>query len=264
MFKNLLLSLCLLTFFSTCSVEGHYIRPSHVDKETWNEVKPHFLPYDHPIRKSLDGIFHQKKRALLSKKSMKKAGFTNSEPEKTTRIIVTRHSSIPGYIIKTHLDSQKARKNLPEQHYWLLRIEGVKRIKELIAQNGWEETFKVPKKWIYPLPAHPAPPPAFQRINFILVEEDMNLLDTKENKKMWASSVVDKSLLEKLFTITETLGLNDCAKPDNAPFAYDGKIAFIDTQSFDEWPVLYKKLTPFLSSEMRTYWKSLTKKSRKS
>jgi hypothetical protein len=264
MFKSLCLSIVLLTITSTVSLEAQYVRPSHVDIETWKEVEPHFVPYNHPIRKSLDSIFHQKKRVLLSKKSMKKAGFTNYEPEKTTRILVTRHPKLPGYIFKTHLDAQKARKNLPEQHFWLLRIEGAKTIKNLIAEKGWQNTFTVPKKMIYPLPAHPAPPSAFQRINFILVEEDMDILGAKENNQMWGSGAVDKELLDKLYFITETLGLNDCAKPDNAPFSRDGTIAFIDTQTHENWPVFYKKLTPFLSPEMRTYWKSLTKRSRKS
>lgn len=243
---------------SATLLEAHYKRPSHVDKEAWEEVKPYFLPYDHPIRPSLDAIF-QKQRALLSKKNMEKAGFLHCTPEKTTRIIVTRHPDLPSLVIKTHLDAQKARKNLPEQHYWLLRIQGARAIQQLVEEHGWSDTFTTPKKWIYPLPAHPAPPPSFHRINFILVEEDMDILSAKENKQMWRSRAVTKEFLKKFHTILETIGLKDCAKPDNAPFSQNGKIAFIDTQSHSEWPVSYHKLTPYLTPEMERYWKSLTK-----
>lgn len=255
--------LLLLIILCTFPIEAAYYRPSHVSKKRWEEVKPYFLPENHPIKRKLDVLFSQKKRILLNKRSLKKAGFSNPVPQETTRVIVTTHPSLPGYIIKTHLDAQKARKNLPEEHFWKLRIQGISLIRKLVAEKGWSETFALPKKWIYPLPSKPAPPSAFQRIDFILVEEDMRLLERKVNENKWKSKTVDQELLGKVYTILEELGLSDCAKPDNIPFTIEGKIAFIDTQSFHDWPVRYFRLNPYLSLKSKKEWKQLIRHSKK-
>jgi len=239
--------------------EGTYERPSHIKKTVWNVVTPHLLPENHPIKKKLDKIF-SKDRVVLNKNSMKKAGFTTATPQKVTRLIVTKHPQLEGYVIKTYLDAQKAHKNKSEEHFWLMRIKGANAIRDLISDKEWEANFKVPKKWIYPLPKNPSPPSSFQRINFILVEEDMNILGNKENKRNWGSDVITQNLLKDLITILDTLGLKDCAKPDNIPFSHDGKIAFVDTQTHHEWPVNYKKLTEYLSPSMKNYWKQGIKK----
>ena len=110
------------------------------------------------------------------------------------------------------------------------------------------------------LPEDPSPPKQFIRKDFILVEEDMNLLDKESNLAMWKSDSITEELLDALYHLLEELGLNDCAKPDNAPFSSDGRIAFIDTETHHSWPVNYSKLTPHLSPEMKTHWKHLQSK----
>lgn len=37
-----------------------YTYNSHVPIELWKDLKPHFLPFHHPIRKKLDRLFHEK------------------------------------------------------------------------------------------------------------------------------------------------------------------------------------------------------------
>jgi hypothetical protein len=123
-----------------------------------------------------------------------------------------------------------------------------------IAIHHWEKLFKTPKKWIYLLPEYPAPPKEFIRKNFILIEEDVYTLDAS----IWKSELVTYELLDAFYRLLEDLGLNDCAKPENAPFCIDGKIAFIDTESHDAWPVRYKKMVPYLAPKMQDYWKVLT------
>lgn len=194
---------------------------------------------------------------------MKKAGFINPYSRKWTHLVVTKHPEVPGYVFKVYLDAQRYFKGKKEYDYWLQRIEGVLMIKTEIEKRGWEEIFKTPTKWIYALPAEPSPPKEFKRKNFILVEEEMDIFDTQENYDKWKSDWVTEEKLTAFYTLCEVLGLHDCAKPDNAPFSKDGKIAFIDTQSFYHWPVLYKKMTPYLSKEMQEHWKSLIKGSRK-
>jgi len=239
-----------------------YTKPDHIEEDVWNRVEPHLLPEDHPIKPVLDKIFSES-RAILGIKSLKKAGFIKPFARKWTHLVVTRHPDVPGYIFKLYLDAQRYFKGKKEYDHWLERIEGVTMIKTEIQKRGWTDTFKTPIKWIYALPAEPSPPKEFKRKNFILVEQDMDILGTQENYDMWKSEAVTEELLTQFYTICEELGLHDCAKPDNAPFSRDGKIAFIDTQTFYYWPVLYKKMTPYLSKERQTQWKALTKGSRK-
>lgn len=236
-----------------------YTQPKHVSEETWKRLKPYFLPLDHPIRPCLEKIFSET-RVTLSIKSLKKAGFIHPRPRKWTHLIVTKHPEVPGYVFKIYLDAQRYFKQKPEYTHWLERIHGVLAIENEIQTHNWEHTFKVPKKWIYPLPKEPSPPKDFMRKNFILVEEDMNIFDEEANNDKWKSDWVTTEKLDALYSILEGLGLRDCAKPDNIPFSKDGKIAFVDTQTFDSWPVNYKKLIPYLTPKMQSYWKQLTKK----
>lgn len=249
----------LLTF--SCAAEAAYQKPAHISQKTWSEVEPYFLPEDHPTKPILDAIF-SKRRAVFSLKSMKSAGFDAHEPQKFTRMVVASHPLLPGYLIKTYLDIQKAYKNKPAEYFWMERIKGASAVRGFIDEKGWQTTFAVPQKWIYPLPEEPAPHEVYQRINFILIVEDMNILDDKANATMWKSEVVTKETLLQLKEILEAIGLHDCAKPDNIPFTHNGRIAFIDTQAHHEWPIAYKKMDGALSATMKPYWKKITKKTK--
>lgn len=235
-----------------------YSRSPHVPKNVWNRLAPYFLPENHPIKRFLDQIFSNS-RVILSIKSMKKAGFIHPKPRKWTHLIVTKHSDFPGYIFKVYLDAQRYYKNKPEYLHWLERIQGASKIQAEINRHHWQHFFKVPKKWIYPLPPNPSPPKEFLRKNFILVEEDMDIYDEETNYKKWKSQWVTVEKLDALYTLLEKLGLHDCPKPDNIPFSKDGKISFVDTQTINKWPVLYKKLIPYLPSSIKSYWKKLHK-----
>ena len=248
------LFICLFIFGS---VEAASPNP-YVKDKVWDLVTPYLIPDDHPAKAKLDELF-SKSRVTTSIKTMEKAGFRNVAPQKFTHIIVTNHPELEGYIIKVYLDAHRYYKQRPEYMYYVWRAMGSRKIQNLLDEMGWNDTFKVPKKWIYPLPAEPSPPDELIRKNFILVEEDMDICDTSENNRCWGSDLVDKELIDKFYFIVTELGLSDCAKPPNAPFSKDGRIAFVDTQTFDSWPVSYEKLTSFLSEDMRDYWKQLTK-----
>jgi hypothetical protein len=237
-----------------------WVKSAYVTNEVWDQVKPYLLPENHPIRPQLDELFRSQ-RAILSEKSMEKAGFTNPSPRKWTHLIVTKHPDFPGYIFKLYLDAQRYHNDKPEYVHWIERASGAQAIQHLIEENGWQSEFKTPKKWIYPLPDAPSPPKEFIRKNFIIVEEDMEILSHKDNYSRWKTAQ-NKDKLLKLYTICETLGVHD-SKPDNMPFSHDGKIAFVDTQPMFTWPVAYAKITPFLSDSLKKYWKQLIKGSRK-
>lgn len=238
-----------------------YDKPSCVSDELWDELSPYFLPEDHPARPVLDQIFSQS-RATLSLKSLKKAGFIDPKPRKWTHVVVTRHPDVPGIIFKIYLDAQRNFKQRTEYQQWIQRIEGALLIEQMVQVHGWEHIFKVPKKWIYPLPEEPNPPKEFIRKNFILLAEDMDILPQEENYAKWKTDWINREKIDAIYAICEELGLYDSAKPDNIPFSRDGRIAFVDTQTVNRWPVAYRKLTPFLTTTMQEYWKSLTKSKR--
>lgn len=228
-----------------------------LDAGTKQEVQPYLLSADHPIRPVLDAIFTDS-RATLNLKTLKKAGFKKTKPRKFTKLIVTMHPSVPGYIFKLYLDAQRFHKDTLEHHFWMARIQGANLARQYIIDHHLEERFKVPQKWIYELPRYPKVEEGYQEKHYILVEEDMHILPDEQNKELWGSSYVNYQLLEELYAILKCVGLYDAAKPDNIPFSVDGKISFIDTQTYGKKNVRYEKLTPFLSEGNRVFWEALT------
>lgn len=228
----------------------------YVSKKVWEQISPFLLPPDHPIKGRLDRLFSSS-RVILNLKTLKAAGFQTHGPRRFTRLIVAKHPEFPGYIFKLYVDAQRNHKDKPDYYYWLKRVKGARLIYRLITENHLDQWFKVPQKWIYPLPPEPSPPSVFLRKNFILVQEDMDVLEEKENEACWESERVSFALLSDLFFILQKTGLADCAKPHNIPFSRDGKIAFIDTQTYHQWPVKWKEMVHYLSAPNRTYWKEL-------
>lgn len=259
-FKLIFLMVFLMVLLvATPSVEaGKGTSYNHIPREVVKAVSPYLLTDDHPIKQKLDEIF-KRSRAILSVETMKEAGFMDVRVRKWTHIVVTQHPELPGYIIKTFLDSQRHFKGMKEHERWIMRINGAKAIQAIIDAQQWNNDFKVPNKWIYMLPTHPAPRNEYSRKNFILVEDDMQICSEEENKKRWKSDGVNKEKLNQLYIILETLGLDDCAVTHNIPFGKDGKIAFIDTESWGVWPVGYDKLTNDLPEELQEFWKKLYK-----
>ncbi len=224
-----------------------------------NHIPPdYFLPKTHPIKSQLDHLFSST-RATFSLDSLKESGFEETKPRKFTHLVVTSHSLFPGYIFKLYLDTQKNHKDKPEEFFWCLRIEGARLVQQAIEHQSLQHLFKVPKKWIYQLPDSPEPPLGYYKKYYILVEQDMDLFSKSDNYSIWKSSYVTHNLLNHFYDVLVQVGLSDCAKPDNAPFSKDGRIAFIDTQTHGEREIRFDKLNDFLSKANRSYWKTLTK-----
>jgi hypothetical protein len=241
----------IIPFVSIASLEK-----KEVTEELLKEIYAYLIPDNLEIKHQLDKMF-KANRAILNPKALIKAGFTKAKPRKFTRIIVTTHKHFPGYIFKIYLDAQRYKSDEPEQIVFLNRVKGALAITKFIADNNLQDFFKVPKKWIYLVPGKPIPSKDFQYKNFILVEEDMHLLDKEANALAWKSYKVTKELLVGLYQILKEIGLRDCAKIDNIPFSEDGKVAFIDTQSYGYKSVPFKRLKKALSSEMQEFWDSL-------
>ncbi len=232
----------------------------YLSNEVWEQVQEYLLPEDHPTKGILDRIFSSS-RALANEEAMLEAGFYPVKPQHFTKIVVTRHPELPGYIIKAYLDNITPRYNKPDYFYLMKRAQGARLIQQSITAHHYEHLFKVPQKWLYLLPDHPLPSKSYrqQRKMFILIENDMDIVSDQKNEKLWKSSRVTTELLDAMYVITTELCLSDSTKPANCPFSRDGKVAFVDTQVFLTSQMKYDKLTPYLSPSMQAYWKKLIK-----
>lgn len=228
-----------------------YTKSPYVPDEIWDALSPYFLPENHPIKKKLDKIF--KKRVTKNRKSLKKAGFSNTKPGKFSMMTVVSHPMLKNYLLKLYRDDQP---NIDDWARCRDRVIGALETKKAIISHGYEDLFIVPKKWIYPLPAHPSPPGSDRR-NFILVVEKIDIENEKQNKVKW-KTIVTPQMLDAVFTILAEVGLWDSALAFNIPFTRDGKkIAFIDTEFYHRWPVPFKRLRRYLAPGNQIYWDQL-------
>ncbi|CUI16923.1 conserved hypothetical protein [Candidatus Protochlamydia naegleriophila] len=231
--------------------------PASPSTSVWTQITPFLIPSNHAAKIKLDDILSNV-QAFYDLQSMEAASFDKALPQHHTQIIVTRHPELKGYVIKAYLDVQDYHSGKPEYYFWIKRILGAELIRQAIASHGYGHLLKVPHKWIYQLPDNGsnASNHALKKY-FILVEEDMDLYDDAINVAFWGSEWVTNEYLEALYTIVTELGLFDCTKPANCPISKDGRIAFVDTQSFHAKRVKYQKLTPYLSPTMQAYWLEL-------
>lgn len=236
-------------------VLNEYPYNPHVPIDLWMELKPYFLPMDHPIKKKLDRLF-EKKRVTLSNETFVAAGFSITRPHRPFNAMVTGHKKLKGYLLKIYLDSQF---NLPEWEMWMRRIKGAAVVRECLIKHRFTQ-FVVPKKWIYPLPAEPSPPlgDLYHRKNFILVVEDMDILDRKKNEQAYKQNVT-RSLLKALYTVLVECQLTDCVYIGNMPFTKSGKIAFIDIELFHNGAPEFHRLKKYFSLPMQNHLDKLVR-----
>lgn len=227
-----------------------------ISKQDWKQINAYRIPEGHPAKQKLDQICSSA-RVFANLDAMRAAGFANAKPQHHTRIIVTRHPDLPGYVIKAYLDDQAYHSEQPEYYYWLKRVEGSRRIQKTIDENNFGHLLKVPRKWIYQLPENPAAQEGTLAKHFILVEDDMNIVGRKKNIRMWRRCATEE-LLYALKVVMLKDRFHDCAKPANCPFSVDGRVALVDTQSFDKSHVKFFKLNKALSQPMQQFWFSIT------
>lgn len=246
----------LFLFFSfifiSASLLGYEKNP-YVDPAVWDALSPHFLPERHPVKPLLDKIF-AKKRVVKSVQTVKEAGFKFVRSPTSKRIQVVKHPKLKGYLLKFYIDEQ------PIEGTWVdfaKRIEGAIRIEQAIRNHGYQHLFKVPKKWIYPLPSGLSHFPGMIRKNFVMVVEDMKVLKKRKNTFFWRSIALNEERMAAIYVLLQEQGLFDSVYPDNIPFCKDGKQAFVDTQHFQRWPVPFDKLILFVRPEMQIYLNQL-------
>lgn len=257
-----LLILLLGSFFTNCTADTASLKESanypynpHVPVAIWNQVSPYFLPDAHPIRAQLDRIFVTS-RAIFNQQTLKEAGFKHTTPRKGSysSIVVAKHPKLKGYLLKIFTDDF----HCEEWSNFIARAHGAKIIQEAIDNFNYGHIFKVPQKWIYPLPCHPSPPngPEIYRKNFVLVVEDMKILNIEDNALAWQTKTTKKKL-DAIYTIIQAMGLYDSVYRTNLPFSSDGKLAFIDTEHYLKWPIKFSRIIESLPPTKKVYFNLL-------
>lgn len=230
-----------------------YIRNTQVSDAIWNQLSPYFLPEHFPEKAALDHIFSNR-RVLSSIHSMRKSGFILLTHPKD-KIVVAKHPYLKGYLIKAYTDKM----DFSDCYWWKKRIDGIRVIQEKIIACGYEGIMKTPKKWIYPLPEYPHPKEgAPYPKHFILIVEEMDILNFKQNRKAYRTKMTPE-ILNAFYIMLMDLKLLDSVYADNTPFCRDGRLAFVDSEhSLDTTrPVPITLVAQYLSSEMYAYWEQL-------
>lgn len=243
----------ILLFNTTQVVSAAYEKPASLPEDIWQDAQPYILPPDHPIKSRLDKLF-KKARVTENAASLKKAGFTSAKPGRWSKTVISKNKNVKGYYLKFCTDDQKM------DAYAILkkRVVGSRNVQAAVERHNVQKWFKVPKKWLYPLPDHPAPQHSAHRKHFVLVAEDCHILAHKDNETYW-HQFSNKKHLTALYTLLQEEGLLDSVYPFNIPFNRLGQICFIDLEFNQDWPIPFNKLSPYLSSEMRAHWDSLRK-----
>lgn len=231
-----------------------YVKSPEVSQEVWDCVSPYFLPTNHPAKAKLDRIFSHS-RVTANRKSLKQAGFKHTKAGKWSHTVVTRHPKLKGYLIKLYTDDQEG---VLDWAHWRSRVIGALETKKAIDKFGYHSLFKVPKKWIYPIPDWPSKAGS-ERRHFILIVEDVNIVSQYNNLRLWRSTLMTQEKAKAIYTILQEVGLSDTIFAFNLPFTRKGKLAFIDTEFYHQWPVHYNRLSQYFSSDMRKYWIQLTR-----
>lgn len=223
----------------------------------WDEVRPYLLPSNHPAWAKLNRVFC-KGRATLSSETFKEAGFNRWRPGRWSRVSASSHPELKEYFIKAYCDVEIG--ILYDWKKWIHRIIGAETVRQCIKDYKLQARFKVPNKWIYPLPKNPAPPKGarFLRKNFILICENMRIQEHSANEKMYKK--MNRQFMDGLYIILQVCGLYDSVYCFNIPFCKDGKIAVIDTEYHHKWPVPFKRLSKSFSKDMRPHWERITNK----
>lgn len=229
---------------------------SHLDSHAKRRIKPYLLPKEHPLKTTLDSLFSHPS-VTKDDSSFAQAGFKTRCIRHTSYVRIAEHPSLPGFLMKLYLDSEKREKeNIPGWIWLARRCEGAENLRSLIKRKKIKH-FVVPDKWLYLLPwdsrlskeKNPYQP-------VILIVTKMNLVSWSENVKAWKTKVT-KAHLRELYCIFRH-GYSSCFVTENIPYTKEGKFACIDTEHPKRnLRARYSHVLQYLSPEMKKYWKML-------
>jgi len=240
--------LLVVVLFATFAVEAP--RSLSAEETPHDFLAAYLLPEDHPMKPKLDRIF-DKAGVIKSRSALKDNGFIVNTRRHPNNVLVAWHKRLKGHLLKIYTDDQP---QMVDWQNWVKRINGIEIVRAAIERNGYGSLLKAPKKWMYRLPHIENP----EDKQYILVVEDMVVFSDDSNRKCWKNpGWVTNEHLQALFTVIKEEGLIDSLYIDNVPFSVDLRIAFVDTEHTNVWPVKFNNLSPYLSGKSRKFWESL-------
>jgi hypothetical protein len=212
----------------------------------------HVLPLDHPARRLLDTLFRSSS-VIDDEAAFLAAGFDIHTKRRRSLMRVATHPMVAGYVFKVFFIDELAcaREKSRGWRGFVRRCDQAERIRRIIQERGFQR-FKVPRKWLFHAPGHPACGRDDQPM--ILVAEFQDLLPKADNKHGWRHSITPGHL-DELYAIIEGAG-GVSSRPDNIALTRQGSFAFIDTEHSSRQHD-YESIAPYLSCEMSQYWSSL-------
>lgn len=203
-------------------------------------IEEYILPADHPWQKKLSGLFGQV--SFDSKFATRDGGFI---PMKRAHrgMMTMHHPNAEGLLFKKFLTGSSSAEE--ERDNFIRRIEGARRLQALIDKHKLK-TIIVPEKWLIPLE---------EEGRYILVVQKMDLLS--ENQSVQKYQKISRPMLGELCLVLNHLrGLD--SRIHNMPFTHQNKIAFIDTERWEQFrPEFLRHAMKHLSSQNQDYAKSL-------
>lgn len=229
--------------------------PAWVSEEVREAVEPFLLPEEHPLWPILDEIFLSNPfRITESVDSLRRAGFKETGTSHTQNFHVMKHKKLKGWLLKIYTDDAEGE---TDWEHFVNRCKGAEIAALAIKTCKGEKYFKVPIKFIVPLPEHPDPIQNVRKKNFILIVENMRLLDSRKSHAIWASNKITSRFLNLFWRVVTLGGLADSFYIDNCAWSKDGRVAFVDTEQYHKWPIFYPKLFEQLSPLMKAHWRYL-------
>lgn len=161
-----------------------------------------------------------------SSATFSKAGFQLVDRTSTGGIMVGAHSVAPGYLFKKYRNERRLDEQLEN---YQTRIAGARGLHGHIADRGLRNV-TAPRKWLHELP------PAFAQRrkgrslpSHVLVVDRLRIMDKASTERAYGD--IDAQTLRELCVVVARFpGLD--STPKNVPFTRDGRIAFIDTESW--------------------------------
>ncbi len=248
--KSQAVQFCLTFLFVCLSCE-----PLFCNTYNTNISQEYLLPEDHPFQDKLKSLFTDKKM-FSSTKNFKKAGFETMKRDSRNSLMVAKHPSIGNYLFKKHKDYISHHEQLVN---YLTRISGARALSDFIGSKNLQHIL-TPKKWLYLLPKEFSDPITNEK-SYILIVEDMDIYSGGKDPKGDVARKyynIDLNILKELCVVLiHFRGLD--SRLHNVPLTRSGKIAFIDTECWEEEERegFMTYILPFLSKVRKKYVKSV-------
>jgi hypothetical protein len=221
-------------------------------------MSSYLLPSDCLARMLLEKLFHHSD-AIDNEAAFLEAGFKIRSKKERSLMRVATHPALAGYVFKVFFVEEQGRVREKPCGWtsFTIRCKQAELIRRVIDEQAFRH-FKVPRKWLFRTPTHPACSPDDQPA--ILVAEFQDLLPSDENEGAWRHSLTEDHLHE-LYVILELAG-GVSSRPDNIALTRQGRFAFIDTE-YSRYFHDYESIAPYLSRQMRQYWSNLVRQAGK-